>query len=701
MTTARSAVELTRDSQGLATLTFDLPDRSVNVFNLELMAALEKHLRALAGEPGIKGIILRSAKPTGFFAGANVEAIAEVSDRQRAEEQARAGQAVFNRLAQMKVPAVAAIHGLCLGGGLELALACRYRVASEARETRLGLPEVRLGLIPAWGGATRLPRLIGLPAALDLILTGRTVSAQRAQQLGLVDRVVPQDGLDREARLVLETLPPPASPPRWSRLARWAPGMVALIAWRARRGVFRQAGDHYPAPLKAVEVVQVGVKKGVQAGLDAEARAIGELLAGPVAHNLIRLFLLRDKARGMAKSVADKARPVRELGVLGAGQMGGGIAYLLARHELPARVKDIRAEALDQALQAARDLLSRDVARGRLAPQEADEVVARIQLSLEYTGFETLDVVVEAVVEDLSVKQTVLREVEDRGFEGVFATNTSALSVTHLAQASKRPGRVVGMHFFNPVHRMELVEVVRGDASEADTISTVLHLSHRLGKVPILVRDRPGFLVNRLLMPYLQEAVRLVMEGWSVEGLDQAVEEFGMPMGPLTLLDTVGIPVAHHVAEIGAEAFPERLDPPTPLATLLEVGRKGKAAGAGFYRYEDGNPRPDPAIREVLRAPEGRAGDRGAALDRMILTMINEAAYVIAEDVVEAPETVDLAMVLGTGFAPFRGGPLRYAQAQGLESVVRRLEELQAELGPRFAPAPLLREWAEKGGFAG
>lgn len=702
---------LSVDPGGLAQLVFDAPDRSANVLTEQVMDRLARLLSEIRDgcEAGtIRGVLVRSAKAS-FIVGADIDAIADIDSPDEGAETARLGQAVFLELERLPVPTVAAVHGACMGGGTELALACRYRVASDAPETRIGLPEVQLGILPAWGGTVRLPRLLGLRAALDLLLTGKTVRGRKAERVGLVDEVLPHDlfGELAEAflREIIEGRERSAGPARGiaARLVEdTAPGRRIVLA-AARRRVLDRTGGHYPAPLRILDVLRSSLGRSVEKALEAEARAAGELIASRVSKNLVHVFRLRESTKKGAH-VSAEPRPVSELAVVGAGTMGGGIAQLAAFHGLRVRLKDIHTEALSLALHHAASLFDSAVAKRKMSRREAEQTMDRISGGLDYAGFGPSDLVVEAVVERMDVKRTIFRELESKVGEAcVLATNTSSLSVDEMAEALGSPGRLAGMHFFNPVHKMPLVEVVRGPRTDDAAVATVYALAVRLGKVPVIVRDGPGFLVNRVLGPYLNEAGHLLGEGATVEAIDGALTAFGMPMGPLRLLDEVGIDIARHAGQTLHHAFGERLAPARALVSLGESGRLGRKGGVGFYRYEKGREAGvDTDVYEASGVRPGAGPDLAPETirDRLVLVMVNEAARALADGIADSAADVDLGMIMGTGFPPFRGGLLRYADDLHPRTVVERLERYEEALGIRFAPAPLLRELvAEDRGF--
>ena len=702
------------DEKGVAWITFDDPERKVNVLSERVLTRFDELLtevRDSVRRGQVRVAIFCSAK-RGFIAGADVTAIEALEDPAAGAEGARFGQRIFSSLTELGVPTVAAIHGICLGGGVELSLACSHRVASDSPTTKMGLPEVLLGILPAWGGTSRLPRLVGVEASLDLMLSGRQVSSSSARRMGLVDEVLPADLFREKLADFAEAAAanPSKKPARRPLLKRFKDGTAPgrrLVLFFARKQVMRRTGGHYPAPLKIIEVVGRSIRKPIARALEIEATAAGELVASSVCKNLIHVFHLREGAR-KGTGVEDETvepTPVNYLAVLGAGVMGGGIAQLAAYRGIHVRMKDIQHDAVASGLQHAQKLFSGLVKRKKLRRREADQRMALISGSLSYQGFERQDLVVEAVVERMDIKRIVLRETEDAVRAGcILATNTSSLSVDEMASALARPEDFVGMHFFNPVHRLPLVEVVRGARSSDRAVATTYGLALALGKVPVVTRDGPGFLVNRILGPYMNEAGLLLADGATVEAIDGAAKRFGMPMGPLRLIDEVGIDISRHAGQSLYEALGDRLTPAPPLLALAESGRLGKKGGLGFYRYEgDKEVGVYPEIYAVLSksVPASRATlEEKDIRDRLVLAMVNEAARVLDDDIVQHAGEVDLAMIMGTGFPPFRGGLLRFADTIHVRTIQGRLDEFNERYGPRFGTADLIRRLArENRGF--
>ena len=686
----------------LATLTFDLPGKRANIFTRAALAEFEALLEELPRRSDIGCLVLLSPKPGMFIAGADVAEIRDVLDPEEAEAGVRYGHRLFASWEALPFPTVAAVSGTCLGGGTELSLASTHIVVSDRPELRIGLPEVKLGILPAWGGCVRLPRRVGLVAALDIILAGKAISGKRALAIGLADALFPEDGFLHHVREFARRQIGRRRPRRRRSLRRWifdGPLGRGFVLDQAAKRTAAATGGRYPAPLRALEVVRTGIERGRKAGFDAEALAARELATSEVAKNLLHLFDLMEAA----KKDGDGPPPVVERpAVLGAGVMGGGIAHLIAdRAELPVRLRDLRPEPLATALGHADALFAKQARRGRLTVAERRRGMNRLQPTLHAAGLDGADFVIEAVVENLAVKQEVFRDLSQcLPGSTILATNTSSLAIEKIGADAARRERVVGMHFFNPVDKMPLVEIVAASFTSDHAVRTATAFARRLGKTPVVVRDGPGFLVNRLLAFYSAEAMWLLNEGYRVESIDRALVDWGLPMGPLRLADEVGLDVSAKVGKILHQAFPERLQFPAWVDRIADDPKRlGVKTGRGVYGYRAGRETEvDPAIYAALGiAPKAEASTPDA--ERLLLPMVNEAARCLAEAVVEGPGALDLALVIGIGFPPFRGGLCRWADSLGLESIVRRLERFAAERGPRLEPSTALRQFAAQGAF--
>jgi 3-hydroxyacyl-CoA dehydrogenase/enoyl-CoA hydratase/3-hydroxybutyryl-CoA epimerase len=682
----------------LAVLWFDLPGEKVNKFSSHVMAEFASIVDELQRSPDILRVVVASAKPGIFIAGADVSEFTKASTIEQTKEYARFGQQTLHRFSKLPQITVAAINGACLGGGTELALSCDYRLMSDDPKATIGLPEVKLGIYPAWGGTTKLPRQVGLPAALDMILNGKTLDGRRAKRIGLVDEVVAAPTLIDAARNWARkaTSKRSGGPGRTHFWLEGNPLARKIVFDKARQAVLKQTHGHYPAPLKAIEVMAIGLRSGVERGLDAEVENVGPLILGDVAQNLVRLFFLVEDAK--KDRTGARPRDVEAVGVLGAGVMGGGIAQLVAdKTGATIRMRDINWQALAGGMKAAAKVWKKKVDRRRMTRGEMSRKMARITTTTDWTGFTGADLAIEAVVENLAVKKQVLSEFESQAKpSAIFATNTSTIPITQIAEGAGRPERVAGMHFFNPVDRMPLVEVIRGARTSDETMATVAAFARKLGKTVVLCNDGPGFVVNRILGPYLNEAGFLLEEGNSIDSIDKAMVDFGMPMGPLALLDEVGIDVAAKAASVLLHSFGDRMVPSSMVQKLLADTRLGKKNGRGVYTWQAGRRQgPDPSVYTLLGIPTPKPGDEAAMVERMIYAMINEAVLILDEKIVASAAELDLAMIMGTGFPPFRGGLMRYADSVGLRQVDDRLRELEHRYGSRFRPTEPLRRLAE------
>jgi 3-hydroxyacyl-CoA dehydrogenase/enoyl-CoA hydratase/3-hydroxybutyryl-CoA epimerase len=683
----------------ICVLTFDRPGSSANIFDRATLVDLREHLLAIASQSRLNGLILTSAKPSIFIAGADLKSMSEASS-DGIRELIELGQSVMNCLADLSIPTVAAIHGAAVGGGYEVSLACDYRIASTDRATKIGLPEIQLGLLPGWGGCTRLPRLIGLPKALDIILAGKTVAAKRALNYGMVDAIVPPEYLIEQASKILRR---GKRAQRSFRLANNAP-VASILRKRLTSRLLRKTRGHYPAVLKALDVVTHGISKTVSESLALEREGIVELTKTDTCRNLIQLFFLQERAKKLSAGsagVPPADSKITRTAVIGAGVMGAGIAQWLTAKNLKVILRDINTEQVARGLAAISKLYHDGAKRRIFTPLEARQGMDRVFPAPEPVPLKPVELVIEAAVERLDLKKKIFLDLDTRtDKQTILATNTSALPISELAAATRHPERVVGLHFFNPVHRMRLVEVVAARQTSPEVLQRAVKFVQQIGKLPVLVKDSPGFVVNRILMPYLIEAGNLFEAGVPIRDLDEAMLDFGMPMGPMRLLDEVGIDVALHVAETVVAHFPDRTVIPEILQHMVKSRQLGRKAGRGFYIHHRGKePRPNRSL--AIAHPASRIPstptDSKTLQDRMVLLMVNEAARCVEEGVVSGPEDVDFAMVMGTGFAPFHGGPLRYVQTIGTKPAVERMETLVRAGATHFEPCQLLRNLAASG----
>jgi len=688
----------------IAILEFDQPDSKVNLLNSATMQELAQILNQLAqkSQPEVRALMLTSKKNGSFIAGADIKEIEQIHSSEEAKEKSEKGKQIFNALEKLDLVTLAVINGDCLGGGLELALACRYRVASFSDRVKIGLPEVKLGLVPGWGGTQRLPGLIGLAPALKMILSGQIISGREALKYGLVERLFSEARLQEESfnfvRGILEGREKITRnrPKRLSQaLLENNPLGRAILFHQVKKNLLEKTKGFYPAPLKALELIKRTYGKSNRNGFVLESETFGQLAVTEVSRNLIKVFYLNEKFKKFPW-VADQVKPsvVKKYAIVGAGLMGGGIAHLTSSHDIPTRIKDVNFEPLKKALKTAREIFDYSLRNRKLKKNQVEYKLGLISPTVTYQGFENADIIIEAVIEDLSVKQKVFQELGRVVFpQTVLASNTSALSISKMAEAVSNPERVVGLHFFNPVQRMPLVEIIKSEKTSDQTLATVIAFARGLGKTVIIVQDRPGFLVNRILFPYLNEAAFLLEEGMQIEKIDRIARRFGMPLGPLELADEVGIDVGYKVAKILQDAFGERMRIASILDNLVQKGFFGKKSSQGFYLHTGKRKIPNPEVYRMTKINNrGEVFDQ-AALKRMIYTMVNEAARCLEEKVVTCPETIDMGMIAGIGFPPFRAGLLRYADSIGIEAMVTDLVNFQNQFGQeRFRPCDLLLE---------
>ncbi|HTC25059.1 MAG TPA: 3-hydroxyacyl-CoA dehydrogenase NAD-binding domain-containing protein, partial [Gemmatimonadales bacterium] len=655
---------------GLAVVTFDLPGEPVNKLTSGVIDEWEVLLEQLRGDASVRAVVLISGKPDTFIAGADIEEFSRLTSAADIEALSRRGQDVAERVEQFPKPIVAAIHGACLGGGCELVLACHWRVASDSPKTQIGLPEVQLGLLPGVGGCVRLPRLIGARAALDIILAGKAERPQKALKIGLVDEVVPKSILRSVALAAADRLSREGIPRRGgpggpaSALLDGTPMGRQIVYRMARKQVLKKTGGHYPAPLAALEVVRIGLEQGPAEGYRAERERFGALAVSPVSRNLVRIFfattaLKKDDGGG---GVEVTPLPIRRLGVVGSGFMGAAIAgTAVLNAEVESRLKDSELARVGKGLRAALSILDERLKRRRLSRPQYQRLAALLSGSADYSGFTRADLVIEAVFEDLVVKRRVLAEVEaEIRPEAIFATNTSTIPIRDIAAGANRPERVIGMHFFSPVDRMPLLEVIPTDRTDARTVASVVRFGRAMGKTVIVVADRPGFWVNRILSPYLNEAGVLVEEGVPIDLIDRTMTRWGFPVGPVALMDEVGLDVAQKASSVMHAAFGERMAPPALIGRMLEDERLGRKNARGFYIYHEGHKTGvDERVYRILgvKPLEGFAYED--VQRRLVYLMLNEAARAFAEGVVARARDGDVGAIFGIGFPPFRGGPLR------------------------------------------
>jgi 3-hydroxyacyl-CoA dehydrogenase/enoyl-CoA hydratase/3-hydroxybutyryl-CoA epimerase len=704
------------DRGGILVVTLDQPGDSVNKVDRNLGVELERILEMTDRDKTIRGTVITSGKADIFIAGADIEQFLEFRVEDDAENASRFGQRLLNLLEKSRVPVVAAIHGACLGGGLELSLACRYRIASDHSKTVLALPEVQLGVIPGMGGTQRLPRLIGARNALDMILTGKNVRAKKAMAMGLVDEVVhPAVLLDVAVKRAGELADGALKPKRSVARGFMATALDAnpfgrrVVYKKARDSVIEKTQGHYPAPLAAIDVVRIGLERGIEEGLREEARVFGQMAVTPVSRELVFLFFATTslkKDMGVSEPVPPP-KPVDKIAVLGAGFMGAGITSVAVQQQTLVRLKDTDLPRVGKGLASIREVLKERLDRKQITRQQFEDMLALAGGTVEYSGFGNVDMVIEAVFEDVALKHRVLGEVEPLvPKDAVIASNTSTIPIAEIAAGLDRRDRVLGMHFFSPVHKMPLLEVIVTKDTKKDATVTAVSYGRKLGKTVIVVNDGPGFYTTRILSAYMNEAGRLLDESVAVDALDKALVDFGFPVGPITLMDEVGLDVGGNVGRKMAESFGARMMPADGVRRVVESGRTGRKGRSGFYLYDAAGKKGgvDPSVYELIHAGDRRAVPQAMGpvigiesdeiVTRCVLAMVNEAVRCLEEGILRSPRDGDIGAVFGLGFPPFRGGPFRYVDAVGVDEILSQLDTLDGRFPERFRPADLLVEMA-------
>ncbi len=723
------SVEVT---DGIAIVTFDLPNESVNKLNRAVKDEFVALVSQLERDSTVRAAVLISGKPDVWIAGADIEEFLELKTAADAERLSRDGQMLLDSLEHLRTPIIAAIHGACLGGGLETALACRYRIATDHPKTVLGLPEVQLGLIPGAGGTQRLPRKIGLTNGLDLILTGRNVRGKKALQLGVIDELVHPSILRSVA---IQRAHEVAEGRRKSESHKGGvkgllldanPAGRAIVLRKAREQTLAKSRGHYPALIAAIDAVAAGYEKGAAYGFRQESRLFGDMAMTDVSKQLIFLFfatneLKKDPGVDPAQYPdlpvsAFEPLPVDKIAIIGAGFMGAGIASIAVQHGSLVRLKDADHARVAKGYAAVRDVLKERLTKKQITKIQYSDYMALVGGTVDYSGFGNVDLVIEAVFEDLAVKHQVLRETEAAIHpSAIFATNTSTIPISLIAQASSRPDRVLGMHFFSPVHKMPLLEVIATTKTHPQVTATAVAYGKKLGKTVIVVNDGPGFYANRILSPYINEAGILLDQGVAVDIIDKALVDFGFPVGPITLIDEVGLDVATKAGKIMAEAYPDRMAPAKSIPAVVAAGRYGRKSRKGFYSYDKEGQKGevDPSVYALFLergsipvatsiAPQSNEPPKWPEMpavqiqQRTVLAMLNEAARCLSDGIIRSPRDGDVGAVFGIGFPPFRGGPFRYMDSLGVKIVVQRLEDLNARFPGRYEPAEILLEMARR-----
>lgn len=701
--TNKSAFTLTKGDDGVAILLMDVPGESMNTLKAEFGDEITKMLDEIEADKSIKGVVLASGKSSSFVAGADITMLAACKTAAEAEALSKGGQEVFDRIQNMSATFVAAIHGPALGGGLELALACHYRVCSDSNKTVLGVPEVQLGLLPGSGGTQRLPELIGIQQAMQMMLTGKQVRPSQAKKYGIVDDAVPQSILMDVAKEFALKGKPKRKGPKLNFvgkvLERTTFGRQFLFK-QARKQTLAKTRGNYPAPEMILDVLEASAGKACKRGYQLEAEFFGKLVMTPESEQLRNIFFATTEMKKETGVEGVEPAPVKKVGVLGGGLMGGGIAFVTAtKAGVPARIKDVRPEGIANAMKYTFDLLNKKVKRRFMRKSEMQKQMSLLTGTLDYSGYQDVDLVIEAVFEDLDLKQRMVADIEENCQEStVFATNTSSIPIGKIAAKAKRPEKVIGLHYFSPVDKMPLAEVIVHEGTSDETVSTTVEFARRQGKTPIVVKDGAGFYVNRILAPYMNEAANVLLSGEPVKHLDDALVNFGFPVGPMKLLDEVGIDVGSKISPILEADLGERFKAPDAFDKLLADDRKGKKNKRGIYLYSGKKPGKDvdESVYKLLGISVKQTLSKEQIAERCMLLMLNEAAMCLDEGLIRSARDGDIGAIFGIGFPPFLGGPFRYMDTLGISHVVARMEHFQGQFGNRFAPADLLKKMAQE-----
>jgi len=703
-------MQYTVDSNGIGHLVFDNPDEKMNSLSRQFMDEFMAVLDLIESDSAVKGVILESAKPGVFFAGADIKWLKELNSPEECHTFAQAAHTPFDRLEQVKIPTLATINGICLGGGFELALACTWRIAVDHRAVQIGLPEVKLGVIPGGGGTQRLPALVGIQKALQMAATGKSLKAGEALQIGVVDAVLPAENFAEDAKKFLTdkiAAGTAVERPWLSAEFRYGttddeknPAVQKKIFGAARQMALKQTKGHMPAPLKVIDAIEAGAMNGFAAGLEAEAKIFGDILWSNEARSLIDLFIMQGDIRRVygAEDRSIKTANIKKVGVLGAGLMGSGIAHSAIAAGYKVVLKDISEEALAKGVNSIRGILTKAVEKGRMTDEKMQKMLSLLETSTEYASFSDADMVIEAVFEDVSIKHMVIREIEEHiPRHCIFASNTSSIAITELANVSKHPENFIGMHYFSPVDRMPLLEIIRGKMTSDRTVVTSVAFAHKTRKMPIIVNDCYGFYTTRIVAAYIREALQCLNDGATVDDIDGAMADFGMPVGPITLLDEVGHDVGEHVLTIMKNAYPVRFSDDLTRVTVSD-NRYGRKNQRGFYFYEGGKKN---GVDESVYAlfTERRAGilRREDIQERIVMSLINEVGFCMGENIVTNYNDAEIGLIFGIGFPPFRGGPLHYVDFYGIGNLFDTLIKLEMAWGKRFSPAPFWSDARDDG----
>lgn len=694
-------IEYTVDQEGIGHLVFNNPKEKVNSLSSQFIEEFLAILEQVEKDSHLRGLILESAKPGVFIAGADIKWLKDLKTREDCYNFARAAHLPFNRLEELTIPTLAAINGICLGGGLEIALACKWRVAVDHKSVQLGLPEVKLGVIPGGGGTQRLPALIGLQNSLQLSTAGKSLKGSEAQTIGLIDAVLPADNFNQHAKQFLlykidsnEDISRP-----WLRSDfqygiddnEKNPEFRTKMFTMARDMVLKQTKGHMPAPVMVIDVVEKGTFEGFKAGLQAENEAFAEVLCSSEARSMIDLFLMQNAIKKVYGSEDRSIKPadIKKVGVLGAGLMGSGIAHSAITSGYAVILKDISQKALDKGANSIRGILAKNVERGRMSEEKMDNIMSLLETTTEYDAFKDVDMVIEAVFENLELKHTVITEIEKYIPQHcIFASNTSSLAITELARVSKRPENFIGLHYFSPVNRMPLLEMIRGEKTSDQTVVSSVAFAHATRKLPIVVNDCYGFYTSRSVAAYIREALQCLNDGATVEDIDDAMSEFGMPVGPITLLDEVGHDVGAHVLSIMKGAYPDRFSEDLTKVTV-DDNRLGRKNQRGFFAYDKGKKTGvDESVYSLFTERKNLGVSKSDVQQRIVMALINEVGFCMGENIVTNYNDAEIGLIFGIGFPPFRGGPLHYVDYQGIDTIVTTLGNLEKQWGVRFKSAP-------------
>ena len=686
----------TRD--GVAVVLLNTPGEKVNKLNEQLIDEFSGFLDKLETDDSLIGALLVSGKENNFIAGADIEMFKTRTTADELSELSRTGQRILNRVESLGKPVVVGIHGSCMGGGTELALACDYRIVSDHSSTKIGLPEVKLGLLPGMGGTQRLPRLIGIQKALTYMLTGKNMYSYQAGKTGFADELVHQHavetaGIKAVHKLAGQKTNQPDKRGFAEKLLEGNPVGRAVIFNQARKRTRGKTKGNYPAPFKIIDSVEYGFKNGLEKGLEYESDLFGELAVTPESRALVQLFFAMNSAKKNPHKKS--AKKVNNIGVLGAGLMGSGIAEVSMDHSYNVWLKDQSVEDALKGKETITENLNQKVNKHILSSFEKDEKLSLVHPTESYDGFEKMDLVIEAVFEDLTLKQSIVNEVEKAGSESIiFASNTSSLPITDIAKNAGRPENILGMHYFSPVQKMPLLEIIKTEKTSEEVLATAYGVGLNQGKTVIVVNDGPGFYTTRILAPFMNEALLLLEEGVSIDQLDRAMKQFGFPVGPAALFDEVGIDVGAHVAGVLSDTFEQRgAKTSKKAAELVEAGYKGRKNGRGFYKYADGEKKvANQEIYSFFGGTSRKEMDDSDIQHRLTLMMVNEAIYCLQENILLSPTDGDLGAILGLGFPPFTGGPFRYADSRGAKELVDQMNGFAEKFGKRFKPAGLLVE---------